>query len=69
MEKVNSTEYAVEINNSNGFVRQLDVFQTYEEAKHFCDEFNSPLDNEEYLNIIFIDYDEFGNEVRFGTVL
>ena len=62
------TEYAVEINNEEGFVRQLDVFRSYEEVCDFADNCNEPLKDDEYLNIIFIDYNENGDEVAFGTV-
>ncbi len=62
------TEYAVEVNNEKGFVRQIDVFNTYEEAEEFAHNYNEPLLEDEYLNIIFIDYDEYGNEIDFGTV-
>lgn len=61
------TEYAVEVNNEKGFVLQLDIFPTYEEAKKFTEHY--PLNGEEFLNIIFINYDENGNEIEFGTVL
>lgn len=67
MKKVAYTEYAVEINNNKGFVKQLDIFQTYEEAEQFCNEYSEPLDDEQYSNIIFIDYDEEDNEIEFGT--
>lgn len=63
-----STEYAVEVNNSNGFVRQIDVFDSYEEACGFADNYKEPLNDDEYLNIIFIDYNEYGDEIAFGTV-
>lgn len=63
-----STEYAVEVNNDKGFVRQIDVFNTYEEAEEFADNYKEPLNDGEYLNIIFIDYDENDNEIDFGTV-
>ena len=69
MKQVAYTEYAVEVNDENGFVRQIDVFKTYEEAEEFvntCDK--DILYDGEYLNIIFIDYDEYGNEITFGTV-
>lgn len=62
------TEYAVEINNDKGFVRQIDVFSTYEEAEEFADNYKEPLNDEEYLNIIFIDYNKSGDEIDFGTV-
>lgn len=69
MKKVARTEYAVEVNDENGFVRQIDVFPTYEEAEEFvetCDK--DVLYSGEYLNIIFINYDKDDNEMRFGTV-
>ncbi len=66
--EVKYTDYAVEINNENGFVKQIDVFTTYEEAEAFIKGYNEPLLDEEYLNIIFIDYNEDGDEVGFGTV-
>ena len=67
-EKVAYTEYAVEVNNEHGFVRQIDVFETYEEAEAFADNYEEPLAWGEYLNIIFIDYNENGDEIAFGTV-
>lgn len=66
--KVAYTEFAVEVNNDKGFVRQIDVFKTYEAAEEFVDNYEKPLDWGEYLNIIFIDYDENDNEIAFGTV-
>lgn len=45
MGEVFSVEYAVEVNDSNGFVRQLDVFQTYEDAIMFQKECDEPLDD------------------------
>ena len=62
------TEYAVEINNNKGFVRQIDVFSIYEEAEYFVENYKEPLNDGEYLSIIFIDYDENDNEIDFGTV-
>ena len=67
-ETISYTEYAVEINNNKGFVRQIDVFSTYEEAEEFADNYKKPLNDGEYLNIIFIDYDKNGDEIDFGTV-
>lgn len=63
-----SREFAVELNNRNGFVQQLDVFTTYEEAKAFAETCDIGLVNEEYINIIFIDYDDKGNEIGFGSM-
>lgn len=62
------TEYAVEINNDKGFIRQIDVFSSYEQAEEFADNYKEPLNKGEYLNIIFIDYDENDNEIDFGTI-
>ena len=62
------TEYAVEVNNDKGFVRQIDVFKSYAEAEKFADQYDEPLNDDQYLNIIFIDYDENDNEIDFGTV-
>lgn len=62
------TEYAVEVNNESGFVRQIDVFHSYEEACDFADRCNEPLAGDEYINVIFIDYNENGDEIGFGTV-
>lgn len=63
------TEYFVEVNNESGFVKQLEVFQTYEEAVRFIDDYNEPLNKNEYLNIIFVDYNENGDEIAFGSVV
>lgn len=62
------TEYAVEVNNRKGFLRQIEVFSTYEEALEFESKYKEPLAEDEYLNIIFIDYDIYGDEIAFGTV-
>lgn len=62
------TEYAVEVNNSNGFVRQVDVFNTYEKAYDYANHCTETLEDDEYFNIIFIDYDEYDDEIAFGTV-
>lgn len=63
------TEYSVDVNNESGFVRQLEVFQTYEEAVKFTTDHNEPLNKNEYLNIIFVDYNENGDEIAFGSVV
>jgi hypothetical protein len=62
------TEYAVEVNNSKGFVRQIEVFCSYEEANKFVEVCDEHLADDEYFNIIFIDYNENGDEIAFGTV-
>lgn len=64
--KVCITQYAVELNNEKGFVEQLNVFETYEEAEEFQKNYEKPLSDGEYLNIIYIDYDENGDEIGFG---
>ena len=64
-----STEYAVEIRNEKGFVEQIDIFETYDDAEDFYDNYDvSELNEGEYLDIIFIDYNEYGDEIDFGTV-
>lgn len=66
--KVAYTDYAVEINNDKGFVMQLETFDSYEAAENFADSYNEPLNSDEYLNIIFIDYNYNDDEIAFGTV-
>lgn len=57
------TEYAVEVyDKEDRFDRQLDVFNTYEEANNFKGNCNEELYDGEYLGIIEINYDEDGNE-------
>lgn len=68
MTNIASMEYAVEVRDVQGFVRQIDVFATYEEAEAFvnaCDE--DILYSGEYLCIILIKYDENGNEIGITT--
>lgn len=60
---LSDTEYAVEIHNNNGFVRQIDVFNDYEEALNYCKNYNNPLLDKEYLIVVVVDYDENGNEI------
>ncbi|MEG1205067.1 MAG: hypothetical protein RSD74_01395 [Angelakisella sp.] len=64
-----STEYVVEINDENtcNFIRQVDVFDTYEKAVAYTEN-HSDCGDGEYYNIIFIDYNKDGDEVGFGTV-
>lgn len=64
-----TTEYAVEVNNEKGFVRQIDVFQTIEEAQEFAKHGDTKLEDGEYINIIWIDYDENGDEIGFGSMV
>lgn len=59
-------EYAVEVNDENGFVRQLDVFNTYKEAEDFIKDCDETLLEGEYFNIIYIAYDEDGEEIDAG---
>lgn len=58
------TEYAVEVQESEtmNFLRQIDVFATYNEAYDYIEKHPECEDNE-CLNIIYIEYDEDGNEV------
>lgn len=66
--EVYKEEFAVEVNNENGFVKQIDVFQTLEEADEFMKEYNEPLEEDEFLNIICIEYDENEDEIGFYSV-
>lgn len=64
-----TTEYAVEVNNEKGFVRQIDVFQTIEEAQECARSGDIKLEDGEYINIIWIEYDENGDEISFGSMV
>lgn len=66
--KVYKEEFAVEINNENGFVKQIDVFRTLEEADKFAKEYKEPLEEDEYLNIICIEYNKNEDEIGFYSV-
>ncbi len=65
--EVYKEEFAVEVNN-NGFVRQIDVFETLEKADRFMKECNEPLEEDEFLNIICIEYNENEDEIGFYSV-
>ena len=61
-----TTEYAVEIYNKyhDNFVEQIDVFNTYEEAKDFVTKGNFDLNKDsEYVDITEIEYDDNENEI------
>lgn len=65
------TEYAVEIYNKyhDSFQEQIDVFDTYEEAKEFADQRDFDLDEDsEYVEITEIEYDDDDNEIGISTV-
>jgi len=68
-----STEYAVHImrNTDNGpkFVTQIDVFSTLHEAEQFVKLYDYPLNDNEFLEIVYINYDELGNEIESGTLM
>lgn len=63
-------EYALNVRRiSNGdFLYQIDCYQTYEEAAEAEKE---PLDNpdKEYYDIVYIEYDENGNEIGSYSVI
>lgn len=63
-----SEEYAVNVRreHSDQFVRQEEVFATYEEAKAFTGE-HEPEDGH-YHEIVRIDYDENGEETCWDWV-
>lgn len=63
------TEYAVEVNNENGFVRQIDVFQTIEKAEEYAKSGDIKLEDGQYINIIWIDYNENNDEIGFGSMV
>lgn len=56
-------KYSLEIKKSNdgSFIRQVDIFNTYEEAEKYIDTF--PLNNEMYYSIWCIEYDNRGEEI------
>lgn len=62
---MSKTEYAVEVYDKNdSFDRQLEVFNTVEEANAFKENYDEPLDNGEYLGILAINYDDDGKELN-----
>lgn len=67
-------EYAVEIYDSRGFNRQIDVYGIKEAAENFVKNADKNLKNcgeeltdDEYLVITYIEYDENENEIETGT--
>ena len=58
------TEYALEVYNEyhDRFVEQIDVFETYEEARMYARDHDIPLEDGEYLEITEIEYDEDDEE-------
>lgn len=62
------TEHAVDVRNDKGFVRQIDVFDSYEEAEYFVENYKESLNEGEYLNIVCITCDCHGNEISVETV-
>lgn len=61
-----TTEYAVEIYDKehDKFLRQIDVFNTYEEATACATKGSFKFDKaSEYVEITTIEYDDDGNEI------
>lgn len=66
-------EYAVEIrkkldNESTKFLEQVDVFYSVEDAETCKKEYNEPLSNNEFIDIICIEYDANDNEIGFYSI-
>lgn len=62
------TEYAVEVNDEKGFEYQVDIFPTIEAAINCAKSSDINLKDGQYINIIWIDYDENGDEIAFGSM-
>lgn len=56
-------EYALEVYCNGAFVRQIDVYDTYEEATQEKEQYQEPLFPDEYLRILCIAY---GKEQEIG---
>lgn len=70
MKEFNYTEeYTVEIYEEDGWLMQVDVFDTYDDAIEYTDE--NPLDEDKdlYYSIWCIEYDENGEEIDSYPVL
>jgi hypothetical protein len=63
MIEIKRREYSVEVYNrlTDKWDRQIDVFNTVEEAEEFCKE--NPLDDTEEYSIWCIEYDTDENEI------
>ncbi len=65
------TEYAVEIYNKyhDTFVEQIDVFDTYEEAKEFVKTTDIDIDRDcEYFEITEIEYENNEDEIGISRI-
>ena len=69
LSNVSKTEYALEVfSKENNFIRQIDVYQEFEEAyKNMKYKFRA--NHGEYLVITYIDYDSNGDEIAHGTMM
>ena len=70
LNNVFKTEYALEVfdKKNNNFLRQIDVYQEFEEAyKNMKYKFRA--NHGEYLVITYIDYDSNGDEIAHGTMM
>ena len=61
------TEYAVHVYETDpfadGFLKEIDVFSTYEDAKNCAKKANKTLDEGEHIEIIEVECDENSNEL------
>lgn len=62
------SEYSLEIKRTTDgeFIRQVDIFNTYENAQAYADE--HPIDDDYYYTIWCIEYDEDGEEIDYYPV-
>lgn len=61
-----STEYAVELYDNKGFVRQIEICYEFDTADKQAKKHVKKLNDNEYIRITEITYDEYGNEISFG---
>ena len=68
---VANTEYALEVlNKADGeFVRQIDIYQDFETAYENIETYKEEIEENEFLSITYIDYDENENELRHGDAM
>lgn len=64
---VADNQYTVEIYEGDIWIRQVDVFNTYDEANEYCEA--NPIEEPEVYSIWCIEYDENDNEIKSYPVV
>jgi hypothetical protein len=62
--------YTLELNSTlSGFIRRMGMFYSCEEAEaFFANSYTRKLEKDEYVNVVFLEYDKYNNQINDGVL-